>query len=235
LYDAIKKNHERRLFHDAFASSVFGEFQRIENCVELVDLEEHGRVQEHCVLKPLAGPEGLGDASAKVVVNGDIHIDLARVILARAGICQRDEIDVSPVVALIGDLAAGEEGEERQELRLSRKKALAYCLLEIAVIGSVTVLGYSVLSDVHPLAFITKYKGFDILDTLDFISNSVMMPIAAVFTTILVVAVIGLEKFSKHIRPEGKWRRQFVFQLCMCVVVIPCLLVVLLNAVGLLK
>lgn len=62
-----------------------------------------------------------------------------------------------------------------------------------------------------------------------------MMPIAAIFTTILVVAVIGLEKFSKHIRPDGKWHRPFIFQLCMCVVVIPCLLVVLLNAVGLLN
>ena len=192
-------------------------------------------MQEHCVLKPLAGPEGLGDASAKVVVNSDIHIDLARVILARAGICQRDEIDVSPVVALIGDLAAGEEGEERQELRLSRKKALAYCLLEIAVIGSVTVLGYSVLSDVHPLAFITKYKGFDILDTLDFISNSVLMPVAAIFTAVLVVAVVGLERFSSYVKTGKKWYREYVFQLCMCVIVIPCLLVVLLSAVGLLN
>ena len=122
-----------------------------------------------------------------------------------------------------------------QELRLPRRSALFYCLLEIAVIGSITVLGYSVLSDVHPLAFIEKYKGFDILDTLDFISNSVMMPIGAIFTTVLVVAVIGLEKFSRHVKPEGKWYRQYLFQLCMCVIVIPCLLVVLLNATGLLK
>lgn len=122
-----------------------------------------------------------------------------------------------------------------QEMRLSRRSALFYCLLEIAVIGSITVLGYSVLSDVHPLAFIEKYKGFDILDTLDFISNSVMMPIGAIFTTVLVVAVIGLEKFSRHVKPEGKWYRQYLFQLCMCVIVIPCLLVVLLNATGLLK
>ena len=122
-----------------------------------------------------------------------------------------------------------------QEMRLSRKSALVYCLLEIAVIGSITVLGYSVLSHIHPLAFISKYKGFDILDSLDFISNSVMMPIAAIFTTVLVAAVVGLEKFSRHVKPEGKWYRQYVFQLCMCVVVIPCLLVVLLNATGLLN
>ena len=122
-----------------------------------------------------------------------------------------------------------------QELGVSRKTALFYCMLEILVIGSITVLGYSVLSHVHPLAFIEKYRGMDILDSLDFISNSVMMPIAAIFTTVLIVAVVGLEKFTKQIKTGKKWYREYVFQLCMCVVVIPCLLVVLLNAVGLLK
>ena len=122
-----------------------------------------------------------------------------------------------------------------QELGLSRRAALAYALLEILVIGVITVLGYSVLSHVHPLAFIGKYRNFDILDTLDFISNSVMMPVAAIFTTVLVVAVIGLENFSRQIRGERKWYREYLFQLCMCVVVIPCLLIVLLNAVGILN
>ena len=62
-----------------------------------------------------------------------------------------------------------------------------------------------------------------------------MMPIAAIFTTVLIVAVVGLEKFTQQIKTGRKWYRQYIFQLCMCVVVIPCLLVVLLNAVGLLK
>ena len=74
----------------------------------------------------------------------------------------------------------------------------------------------------------------DILDTLDFISNSVMMPIGAIFTTVLVVGVVGLEKFSAEIRGSGKWYREFTFQFCMSVIVIPCLLVVLLNAIGIL-
>ena len=122
-----------------------------------------------------------------------------------------------------------------QELGVSRKRSLFYCLLETGVIGALTVLGYSVLSHVHPLAFIEKYRNFDILDSLDFISNSVMMPVAAIFTTVLIVAVIGLENFSRHIKTKKKWYREYLFQLCMCVIVIPCLLVVLLNAIGILK
>lgn len=122
-----------------------------------------------------------------------------------------------------------------QELRVSRRAALLFSLLEIVVVGIVTVLGYSVLSHVHPLAFIEKYQDKDILDTLDFLSNNVMMPIAAIFTVVLIVAVVGLEQFSRHIRTEKPWYREYVFQLCMCVFVIPCLLVVLLNAIDLLK
>ena len=122
-----------------------------------------------------------------------------------------------------------------QSLGLSRRKALGYVLLEILVIGTVTILGYSVLKHVHPLAFIAKYRDLDILDSLDFVSTGVLMPIAAIFTTVLVTAVIGLGRFSAQIRGERKWYRQYLFQLFMCVFVIPCLLVVLLNAVGLLN
>ena len=121
-----------------------------------------------------------------------------------------------------------------QELKISRAKAIFLNVMEIIVIGAVTVLGYNVLSFVKPLKFIPKYSGMDILDTLDFISNSVLMPIGAIFTTVLVVAVIGIERISREIRGDKKWYREWVFQFCMCVIVVPCLLVVLLNATGLL-
>ena len=52
---------------------------------------------------------------------------------------------------------------------------------------------------------------------------------------VLVVAAVGLERFSGYVKTGKRWYREYVFQLCMCVIVIPCLLVVLLNAVGLLN
>ncbi len=122
----------------------------------------------------------------------------------------------------------------RQELLVSRKKALFICVTEIIAIGIITVLGYSILKNCHPLGFISRYSNYTILDTLDFISNSVLMPIGAIFTTILVVAVVGLERFSAEVKTSGKkWYREYIFQLCMCVVVIPSLLIVLLDATGL--
>ncbi len=44
-----------------------------------------------------------------------------------------------------------------QELKLTRKRAIIWGVAEILVIGIVTVLGYSVLSFVHPLSFIDRY------------------------------------------------------------------------------
>ncbi|MBQ4330080.1 MAG: sodium-dependent transporter [Lentisphaeria bacterium] len=122
-----------------------------------------------------------------------------------------------------------------QELKLNRIQALSICLVEVFIIGVVTVMGYNILSNVHPLAFINGFEGKDILDTLDFISNSVLMPIGAIFTTLLVVAVIGLKKFCDEIRtPDKPWYREWVYRFCMVFIVIPCLLIVLLNATGIL-
>ncbi|MBE6365472.1 MAG: sodium-dependent transporter [Lentisphaerae bacterium] len=123
-----------------------------------------------------------------------------------------------------------------QEMHLARKKAIALCLVEVMLIGMVTVLGYNLLSHVHPLAFIDALKGKDILDTLDYISNSILMPIGAIFTTLLVIAIVGLKTICSEIRnPEKPWYREYVYRFCMLVIVIPCLLIVLLNATGLLK
>ena len=72
-----------------------------------------------------------------------------------------------------------------QELKLSRKASIIFGMIEIVVIGIVTILGYSVLKDFHPLAFIERYKTLDILDSLDTVSNNIMMPIAAIFVPVL--------------------------------------------------
>ena len=120
-----------------------------------------------------------------------------------------------------------------QELKIMRIKAIALNVLSIIIIGTVTILGYSVLSFVKPMFFIKRYSNMDTLDTLDFISNSVLMPVGAIMTTVLVVSVIGMERICREIKGQNPWYREFVFQFCMCVVVIPCLLIVLLNATGL--
>lgn len=123
-----------------------------------------------------------------------------------------------------------------QELRISRPRAIAIGVAEIVAVGVITILGYSVFRNFRPLAFIKGCQKMDILDSLDFISNSVLMPIGAIFTCMLVVAVVGLERFSQELRSDARrpWRREYVFQLCMVLLAIPILLVILLNAIGIL-
>ncbi|MCQ2379166.1 MAG: sodium-dependent transporter, partial [Victivallaceae bacterium] len=119
-----------------------------------------------------------------------------------------------------------------QELKISRRSALAVVVAEAALVGCITVLGYSVLSDVRPLAFIRHCAGMNILDALDFLCNSILIPVAAIFTTLLVVAVIGLKRFSAEIGQGKPWRRAGVFRFCMRWTVAPCLLLILLYSTG---
>jgi NSS family neurotransmitter:Na+ symporter len=121
-----------------------------------------------------------------------------------------------------------------QEMHLSRRRAIIFCLGESVIIGVVTVLGYSVLQNVHPLGFIEAFRSKDILDSLDFISNSVLMPVGAVYTTLLVVAIVGVKNICGEIKSEKPWYREYLYRFCMIFVVIPCLLIVLLNATGIL-
>ena len=53
---------------------------------------------------------------------------------------------------------------------------------------------------------------FDFLDFFDFLTNSVMMPIAAFAICILVSKVIGLNKIEEEVlNGEGKFRRKKIF------------------------
>ncbi len=122
-----------------------------------------------------------------------------------------------------------------QELHLSRKKAIILNSVEVIGIGLITVLGYSVLSHVKPLSFISMCQNMDILDSLDFISNRVLMPIGAIFVTMLVLFGIGLKKMAFEIRGGKPWGRKIVYNFCMAVIVIPCLILILLNSFGIIQ
>ena len=50
------------------------------------------------------------------------------------------------------------------------------------------------------------------LDFFDFLTNSVMMPIAAITTCLLVSRVIGVEKIEEEVTSDGKpFRRKRIF------------------------
>ncbi|MFR5733700.1 MAG: sodium-dependent transporter [Clostridium sp.] len=93
------------------------------------------------------------------------------------------------------------------ELGWSRKKATVMIGGIMLVLGSLSCLGYG------PLANVTII-GMQFLDFFDFLTNSVMMPIAAIATCLLVSRVIGMKRIEEEVlHGEGKFHRKRIFQI----------------------
>ena len=75
----------------------------------------------------------------------------------------------------------------------------------MVALGSLSALGYG------PLAHVTVF-GMQFLDFFDFLTNSVMMPIAAIATCLLVSRIIGVEQIGQEVTAGGqRFRRKPVF------------------------
>ena len=91
------------------------------------------------------------------------------------------------------------------ELGWGRKKSTVVIGLIMIGLGTLSSLGYG------PLGFV-KILGMQFLDLFDFLTNSVMMPIAAFVTSLLVSRVVGIDKIEEEIcHGESKFRRKKIF------------------------
>ena len=88
----------------------------------------------------------------------------------------------------------------------SRKKATVLVGVIMVALGTLSSLGYG------PLAGVTII-GMQFLDFFDFLTNSVMMPIAAIATCLLVSRVIGVDKIEQEVELDGQpFRRKRIFR-----------------------
>ena len=93
----------------------------------------------------------------------------------------------------------------QDELKWGRKKATVFVGIIMVVLGSLSSLGYG------PLACV-KIIGMQFLDFFDFLTNSVMMPIAAIATCLLISRVVGTKKIEEEVLQEGgTFRRKRIF------------------------
>lgn len=88
------------------------------------------------------------------------------------------------------------------------------------LVGLLPVLGYSVLSWV-------KIIGFDILDFMDFFTNSLLMPIVALLTCIFIGWVTGVNIIDDEVELSGQFKRKKLFHV-MIKYIAPVLLIVIL-------
>lgn len=93
----------------------------------------------------------------------------------------------------------------QDEFGWGRKKATFILGGIMLVLGSLSALGYG------PLACV-KIIGMQFLDFFDFLTNSVMMPIAAFATCLLVSRKIGLKRIEEEVLSgESNFRRKKIF------------------------
>ena len=92
------------------------------------------------------------------------------------------------------------------ELKWSRKKSTVLIGVIVIALGSLSSLGYG------PLAGVTII-GMQFLDFFDFLTNSVMMPIAAIATCLLVSRVIGVKGIEEEVlHGEQSFKRKKIFR-----------------------
>lgn len=93
----------------------------------------------------------------------------------------------------------------QDELGWGRKKSAAVITLIMLALGTLSCMGYGPLASVEIL-------GMQMLDFFDFLTNSVMMPIAAIATCLLVSRKMGVEKIEEEMTLEnGKFKRKHIF------------------------
>ena len=128
--------------------------------------------------------------------------------------------------AVTSSVALGESvvSTFEDELHWNRKVATLVMAVIIVSLGTLSCLGFNVLSNVTPLKM-------DILSFFDFLTNSVMMPIAAISTVVLVLKKENAEAIEGEIMSTSKFRRKAVYRFVLRYLAIIFLLIILISSV----
>ncbi len=111
------------------------------------------------------------------------------------------------------------------EFKWSRKKGVNIMAVIMLILGSLSSLGNGPLANV-------KIIGMQFLDFFDFLTNSVMMPIAAFAICILVVKFMTVQKLEAEVeQEEHPFRRKAVFRFMINVLCPLFVVIILVSAI----
>ena len=108
----------------------------------------------------------------------------------------------------------------QDKFHIERKKTCLIVLIGSFVIGLPSALGFGIWSGVMPL-------GMDILSFFDFVTNSVLMPIVAFLTCMIICYVMKPKSIIDEISLTGKFKAEWLFK--AMIYVAPLLLLVILS------
>ena len=112
------------------------------------------------------------------------------------------------------------------EFKWSRVKCTTIMAAIMLFLGTLSCLGYG------PLAFFTII-GMPFLDFFDFLTNSVMMPIAALAICLLVTKSMGLKRLEQEVEVDGHpFRRKKIFNVMIRYIAPVFVLIILLSSVA---
>lgn len=110
------------------------------------------------------------------------------------------------------------------KFKIGRKKATVICYLYMIVIGVLCSLGFGVLSNV-------TIFNLSILDFLDFVSNSVLMPIVGMMTCILVGFVLKPELIISEVELNGPFKMKKFYAVMVKWIAPICIFAILISSV----
>ena len=113
----------------------------------------------------------------------------------------------------------------QDELHWSRPKCCILMAAVMLIIGTLSSMGYGVLS------FIQIF-GMACLDFFDFLTNSVMMPLAALATCFLIVRTVGFDRIAREIEQSSAFKRKKLYMFFMKYLAPICLIIILLSSIA---
>ncbi len=131
------------------------------------------------------------------------------------------------LAALTSAISLAESGVStfEDQFGLSRHKSALLMGAVIVIFGSASALGFGVLDFISLL-------GMSVLDIFDFLTNSLMMPLAALSTCILVTRVVGLDKITKEIEQSSRFKRKKMYCIFMRYLAPVCIVIILFSSIA---
>lgn len=131
------------------------------------------------------------------------------------------------LAALTSAISLAESCVSTLEDQLGWKRNIACVVIGIiiVVLGSFSALGFGMLDFVQIL-------GMSILDFFDFLTNSLMMPIAALSTCILIVYVVGVDKIVEEVETSSKFKRKGIYKFFIKYLAPICILIILVSSIA---
>ena len=113
----------------------------------------------------------------------------------------------------------------QDELHWSRPRCCILMAVVMIVIGTLSSMGYGLLDFI-------QFFGMASLDFFDFLTTSVMMPLAALATCFLIIRTVGFDKIAREIEQSSAFKRKKLYMFFLKYLAPIFLVIILLSSIA---